>query len=379
MTTEKTDRPAVDGEGSVMVVTGGAGFIGSNFVRHMFEQTLTRIVVVDKLTPAGRLENLMDVLDGDRVCFVQADIADRAAMEQVFRDHRPTALVNLAAETSGPSIGTPAACVQTNLLGTFVLLDVAREYYASLDETARGAFRLLHVSTDEVYGSLGEEGCFSEVTPYAPSSPYAASKAGADHLVRAYHRTYGLPTLITNSSNNYGPYQAADKLIPQTIMNALDGRRLPIYGTGKNVRDWLHVEDHCAGLLLVLRGGRVGEKYNIGGFNERTLLEVVDAICGLLDLYVPPAKQAALASRGIATYAGLKTFVPERRRRDRRYAMDATRISYELRWRSQHTFATGLAQTVRWYLDNRGWWEAAMAAEGRASRERAPLVRAAGA
>jgi dTDP-glucose 4,6-dehydratase len=276
----------------------------------------------------------------------------------------------------GRSIGAPAPFVQTNLVGTYVLLDVAREYYASLDDAARAAFRLLQVSTDEVYSPLGDEGCFSELSPYGPNNPYAASKAGADHMVRAYHRTYGLPTLITNSSNNYGPYQAPDKLIPLTIASALEGRRLPIYGTGGNVRDWLHVEDHCAGLLLVLRGGRVGQRYNIGGLNERTLLDVIDAICGLLDLYAPPAKQAALASRGIATYSALKAFVPERRRQDRRYAIEASKIAYELRWRAQHTFATGLAQTVRWYLDNRGWWEGAT--EGKASRERVALARAVG-
>jgi len=356
----------------VWCVTGGAGFIGSNFVRQVLAETPVRIVIVDKLTYAGSLESLAGVIDDARVAFVRADIADRAAIDGVFHDHRPMGLVNFAAETHvDRSIDGPAAFVQTNVVGTFTLLDVARGYYDALDAGERERFRFLHVSTDEVYGSLGPEGLFSESTPYAPNSPYSATKAGADHLVRAYHHTYGLPALITNCSNNYGPYQFPEKLIPLTILQAVAGRPLPIYGTGANVRDWLHVEDHCTGIRLALVAGTPGEKYNIGGGNERTNLEVVDRICALLDRIVPPETNPRLP-KGTASYQALKTFVQDRPGHDARYAIDSSFIQRELGWKAKFDFDSGLEQTVRWYLDNAQWCEAVRA--GRYSGERLGLA-----
>ena len=332
-----------------LLVTGGAGFIGSNFVHHVLDHTPDRLVVVDKLTYAGSLLNLERPLKDPRVTFVQADIADRGAMTETFARHRPAAIVNLAAETHvDRSIDGPKAFVDTNIVGTFVLLETARTFAAALDMSAREAFRFLHVSTDEVYGTLGASGVFSEESPYAPNSPYAASKAAADHLVRAYGHTYGLPVVITNCSNNYGPYQFPEKLIPLMILNAIDGRPLPIYGDGGNVRDWLHVDDHCAGILLALSRGRVGEKYNVGGGNERTNLEIVDRICDLVDELAPaPAHRRKL-----------KTFVPDRPGHDRRYAIDAAKIRRELGWQPRHTFESGLRETVKWYLEHRDWCEA---------------------
>ena len=355
----------------VWCVTGGAGFIGSNFVRQLLADTPVRIVIIDKLTYAGSLDSLAGVTSDPRVAFVRADIADREAMSGIFREHRPAALVNFAAETHvDRSIDGPAAFVQTNLVGTFTLLDVARGYYDALDAPGRDRFRFLHVSTDEVYGSLGPEGLFSETTPYAPNSPYSATKAGADHLVRAYHHTYGLPVVITNCSNNYGPYQFPEKLIPLTILQALGGRQLPIYGTGANVRDWLHVEDHCSGIRLALLAGTPGEKYNIGGGNERTNLQVVEHICALLDRIVPPETNPRLPD-GVATYQALKTFVQDRPGHDARYAIDSSLIQRELRWTAKFDFDSGLEQTVRWYLDNPGWCDAVRA--GRYSGERLGL------
>src|SRR6266850_2686324 len=277
-----------------LLITGGAGFIGSNLVQHALLHTADRLVVVDKLTYAGSLLNLEQPLKDPRVSFVRADIADRAVMTRVFAEERPDAVLNLAAETHvDRSIDSPRAFVDTNIVGTFALLETARLFVTLLDEAARAAFRFLHVSTDEVYGTLGATGLFSEETPYAPNSPYAASKASADHLVRAYFHTYGLPVLITNCSNNYGPFQFPEKLIPLMLLNALDGKALPVYGDGKNIRDWLYVEDHCAGLLLVLRNGRAGERYNIGGGNERNNLEIVDRICDALDGLRPRAATPA--------------------------------------------------------------------------------------
>jgi dTDP-glucose 4,6-dehydratase len=335
-----------------LLITGGAGFIGSNLVQHALDHDpdhLVRLVIVDKLTYAGNLLNLERQLkDAARVTFVEADIADHDAIARVFEATRPDAVLNLAAETHvDRSIDGPRPFIDTNIVGTFVLLEAARRHVATLSARARGAFRFLHVSTDEVYGTLGATGQFSEETPYAPNSPYAASKASADHLVRAYFHTYGLPILITNCSNNYGPFQFPEKLIPLMILNALDLRPLPIYGDGGNVRDWLHVEDHCAGILLVLARGRVGEKYNIGGGGERTNLEIVDGICGALDELRPAAQSRR----------SLKTFVPDRPGHDRRYAIDASKISRELGWAPARTFETGLRETVRWYLEHRGWCE----------------------
>ncbi len=347
---------------ATLLITGGAGFIGSNLVHYALAHTADRIVVVDKLTYAGSLLNLESPLKDPRVTFVQADIADRDAMARVFSEHQPSAVLNLAAETHvDRSIDGPRLFVDTNIVGTLTLLETAREFVSRLPAAARDTFRFLHVSTDEVYGSLGDDGQFSEETAYAPNSPYAASKAGADHLARAYVHTYGLPVLITNCSNNYGPFQFPEKLIPLVILNALEGRPLPIYGDGGNVRDWLHVEDHCAGLLLVLAKGRVGEKYNVGGGNQRTNLEIVDSICDAID-ELRPTTQSRRA---------LKTFVPDRPGHDRRYAIDAAKIRQELGWSPRHTFETGLRDTVRWYLDHRDWCGQVQA--GRYDRQRLGL------
>jgi dTDP-glucose 4,6-dehydratase len=345
-----------------LLITGGAGFIGSNLVQHALAHTADRLVVVDKLTYAGSLLNLEAPLADRRVTFVQADIADRGAMMTLFAEAQPTAVLNLAAETHvDRSIDSPQPFIDTNIVGTYTLLEVARRHVALLPADAREAFRFLHVSTDEVYGALGPEGQFTEETPYAPNSPYAASKAAADHLVRAYFHTYGVPVLITNCSNNYGPFQFPEKLIPLVILNARDGRPLPIYGDGGHIRDWLHVDDHCAGILLVLRRGRLGEKYNIGGGNERTNLEIVDGICDAVD-----ALQPAASSR-----RALKTFVPDRPGHDRRYAIDAAKIRRELGWAPQRTFDAGLRDTVKWYLEHRDWCEAVQA--GRYDRTRLGL------
>jgi dTDP-glucose 4,6-dehydratase len=345
-----------------LLITGGAGFIGSNLVHYTLDHTTDRIVIVDKLTYAGSLLNLERPLSDPRVTFVQADIADRDTMARVFAEHRPSAVINLAAETHvDRSIDSPRPFIDTNVVGTFALLESARAYAGSLNAPARAGFRFLHVSTDEVYGTLGATGLFSEETPYAPNSPYAASKAAADHLVRAYFHTYGLPVLITNCSNNYGPFQFPEKLIPLMILNAIDGRPLPIYGDGGNVRDWLHVDDHCAGILLVLAKGRAGEKYNVGGGNERTNLAIVDLICDLLDDLAPTG----------ASHRTLKTFVPDRPGHDRRYAIDATKIRRELGWAPRRTFETGLGDTIRWYLEHRDWCEQIQS--GRYDRQRLGL------
>jgi dTDP-glucose 4,6-dehydratase len=351
-----------------IVVTGGAGFIGSNFVRHALARTDARVVVLDKLTYAGNLESLAEVSSHPRYAFVQADVADREAVRALFRDLRPSAVVNFAAETHvDRSIDDPAAFVRTNVTGAFELLEAARLFLRE-DPGASTRFRFLHVSTDEVYGTLGPTGAFSETTPYAPNSPYAASKAGADHLVRAYHETYRLPALLTNCSNNYGPFQFPEKLIPLMILNAVEGKNLPIYGDGGNVRDWLYVEDHCEGILLVLRKGAPGGKYNIGGGNERTNLQVVDALCAALEAELPSVKNPALAARGLASYAGLKTFVADRPGHDRRYAIDASKIRRELGWGPRHAFEDGLRDTVRWYLANRPWCAAVQSGSYRRER-----------
>jgi dTDP-glucose 4,6-dehydratase len=341
-----------------LVVTGGAGFIGSNFVRLALADRSTRVVVLDKLTYAGNLANLADVADDPRYAFVQADVTDGEAVAACFAEQRPTAVLNFAAESHvDRSIEGPRAFVDTNVVGTYVLLDAARRHWQALDGADRDGFRFLHVSTDEVYGSLGPTGAFREDTPYAPNSPYAASKAGADHLVRAWHRTYGLPAIVTNCSNNYGPYQFPEKLIPLMILNAVEGKPLPIYGDGSNVRDWIYVGDHCRGILEVLAGGRAGEKYNLGGAEERTNVEMVDAICAALERELPAAGNPAMTAAGKASYADLKTFVTDRPGHDQRYAIDDAKVRGELGWEPAHDLEDGLAETVRWYLANRDWCE----------------------
>src|SRR4030095_5725205 len=355
-----------------MLITGGAGFIGANFARHVLARPDARLVIIDKLTYAGTLANIDDVLRDQRVRFVKADIADKDAMTSIFNEHRPTSVVNFAAESHvDRSIDDPSSFIETNITGAFTLLEVSRGYLAKSDEGVKRAFRFLHVSTDEVYGSLPRTGTFSETTPYAPNSPYAASKASADHLVRAWHETYGLPAIITNCSNNYGPYQFPEKLIPLMLLNALEGKPLPIYGDGGNVRDWLYVEDHCAGILLALRSGRPGERYNIGGGDERTHLQIVDRLCAILDECLPAAANPALGAKGLASYFELKTFVPDRPGHDRRYAIDSAKIRAELGWKPDCDFESGLAKTVRWYFDNRKWCEAVLA--GKYGRERLGL------
>ena len=339
-----------------VLVAGGAGFIGSNFVRFLLAHTDARVVVLDRLTYAGNLASLADVRSNPRFAFVQGDIADREAVETLLRAHRPDAVVNLAAETHvDRSIDGPRPFVETNLVGTFELLDAVRRHLVTLDPGPRSRFRFLHVSTDEVYGSLGPTGRFAETSPYAPNSPYAASKAGADHLVRAYHETYRLPALLTNCSNNYGPFQYPEKLIPLMTLNAVEGRRLPIYGDGGNVRDWLHVEDHCAALLQVLRHGTLGGRYNVGAGDERTNLEIVDGICAALEAIRPAGGNPATVAQSVSRYADLRSFVADRPGHDRRYAVDATRLRTELGWRPAHEFYAGLRATVAWYLAHRDW------------------------
>ncbi|MFL6200973.1 MAG: dTDP-glucose 4,6-dehydratase [Thermoanaerobaculia bacterium] len=340
-----------------LLVTGGAGFIGCNFVRLALAETRARVVVLDKLTYAGSLENLADVLGDPRLVFVQGDIADRVEVRRVFAEHRPDAVVNFAAESHvDRSIEDAGAFIQTNVVGAFELLEAARRHMMD-------GFRFLHVSTDEVYGSLGPAGAFTETTPYAPNSPYAASKAGADHLVRAWHETYGLPALITNCSNNYGPYQFPEKLIPLMTLNALEGKSLPIYGDGGNVRDWIYVEDHCRGVLAALHRGRPGEKYNLGGRSERTNLQIVDALCEILETERPAAR----------SYKELKTFVADRPGHDRRYAIDDEKARTELGWEPRQSFESGLRATVRWYLQNRAWCDAVQS--GKYGRERLGLLK----
>jgi dTDP-glucose 4,6-dehydratase len=335
-----------------ILVTGGAGFIGSNFVLSTIEAAAaTSIVTLDKLTYAGNVENLASIDGNPRHVLVRGDICDAALVGSLLREHRPQAIVHFAAESHvDRSISSPEAFIQTNVHGTFTLLEQARNYWSGLDEPARRAFRFLHVSTDEVYGSLSaEDAAFSETTPYAPNSPYAASKAASDHLARAYYHTYGLPVLTTNCSNNYGPYHFPEKLIPLTILNALDGNPLPVYGDGMNVRDWLFVRDHCSAIRRVLEAGRPGETYNVGGNSERTNIDVVKAICDLLDEMRPNPSGASRRE--------LITYVKDRPGHDRRYAIDATKIQRELNWKPEMPFEEGLRKTIAWYLDNLKWVE----------------------
>ena len=331
-----------------LLVTGGAGFIGSNFVLDWLAQSDEPVLNLDALTYAGNMENLA-ALDGDpRHVFVRGDICDRALIDRLLAEHRPRALLHFAAESHvDRSIHGPAAFVRTNVEGTFTLLEAARAYWHGVPPSERAAFRFHHVSTDEVYGSLGpDDAAFTETHPYQPNSPYSASKAASDHLVRAWFHTYGLPVLTTNCSNNYGPYHFPEKLIPLMIVNALAGKPLPIYGDGLNVRDWLYVKDHCAAIRAVLAHGRPGEVYNIGGWNERTNRQIVDAVCALLDELRPDPS---------GPYRRLISFVTDRPGHDRRYAIDARKIERELGWRPAETFETGIRKTVQWYLDHEGW------------------------
>ncbi|BCM51996.1 dTDP-glucose 4,6-dehydratase [Escherichia coli] len=338
-----------------ILVTGGAGFIGSAVVRHIINNTQDSVINVDKLTYAGNLESLADVSDSERYIFEHADICDAAAMARIFAQHQPHAVMHLAAESHvDRSITGPAAFIETNIVGTYVLLEAARNYWSALDSDKKNSFRFHHISTDEVYGDLPhpdevnnteELPLFTETTAYAPSSPYSASKASSDHLVRAWKRTYGLPTIVTNCSNNYGPYHFPEKLIPLVILNALEGKALPIYGKGDQIRDWLYVEDHARALYTVVTEGKAGETYNIGGHNEKKNIDVVLTICDLLDEIVPKEK----------SYREQITYVADRPGHDRRYAIDAENIGRELGWKPQETFESGIRKTVEWYLSNTKW------------------------
>ena len=338
------------------LVTGGAGFIGSNLVHRILRDPDACVVVLDRLTYAGNLDNLAPVANDPRFTFAQGDICDRELVRSLLASHQPCVVFNLAAESHvDRSIDGPGEFVRTNVVGTFEMLDASRQYWAALDAADRDRFRFVHVSTDEVYGSLGLEGFFTEQTRYAPNSPYAASKAGADHLARAWFHTFGLPTVTTNCSNNYGPYQFPEKLIPLVILNALEGKPLPVYGDGQNIRDWLFVGDHCEALLLAANKGCPGETYNIGGHNERSTLQVVEAICDVLDQLRPPASNDKLRARAIPSHRALIQLVTDRPGHDRRYAIDPTRITTELGWAPSLAFDQGIRATVSWYLENRTW------------------------
>ncbi|PCI62104.1 MAG: dTDP-glucose 4,6-dehydratase [Kordiimonadales bacterium] len=330
-----------------IIVTGGAGFIGSAVCRHLVQDLGFTAINVDKLTYAGNLSSLKEIEDSPNYHFEQLDICDRAALDAVFAKHQPDGVMHLAAESHvDRSITGAGEFIQTNIIGTFNMLEAARAYWMGLDDTGKEKFRFLNVSTDEVYGSLGDEGLFEETTPYDPSSPYSASKASADHLANAWFETYKFPVVISNCSNNYGPYHLPEKLIPLVILNALDGQPLPIYGDGSNVRDWLYVEDHAVALFTILTKGRLGQKYNVGGRNERTNLEVVNRICETLDKLRP--KDSA--------YADQITYVTDRPGHDARYAIDATKLESELGWKAKENFETGIEKTIQWYLDNEWWW-----------------------
>jgi dTDP-glucose 4,6-dehydratase len=334
-----------------ILLTGGAGFIGSAVVRHIIENTEDTVINVDKLTYAGNLESLSPVSDNDRYHFEQADICDAAAMSAILTRYQPDAVMHLAAESHvDRSIDGPAAFIETNIVGTYTLLEAVRSYWNALEEPTKSAFRFHHISTDEVYGDLeNPEDLFTEQTPYAPSSPYSASKASSDHLVRAWRRTYGLPVLVTNCSNNYGPYHFPEKLIPHIILNAIQGKDLPVYGDGSQIRDWLHVEDHARALYRVVTEGEVGETYNIGGHNEKQNIDVVRSICRLLDELHPQSP--------VTPHESLIKFVTDRPGHDKRYAIDASKMQQELDWVPEETFESGLRKTVNWYLENREWWQ----------------------
>lgn len=337
-----------------IIVTGGAGFIGSAVVRHLIQETPHRVLNLDKLTYAGNLDSLIAISNNPRYRFVQDDLCDRSALDRLFAEFRPDIIMHLAAESHvDRSIDGPGTFIQTNVVGTFTLLEAARCHWRQLDDQAKQHFRFHHISTDEVYGDLhGTDDLFSETTPYEPSSPYSASKAASDHLVRAWLRTYGLPTVVTNCSNNYGPFHFPEKLIPHMILNALHGKPLPVYGDGQQIRDWLYVEDHARALVKVATRGVVGETYNIGGHNEQKNLHVVHTICDLLEELAADRKPA-----GVAQYRDLITFVKDRPGHDARYAIDASKIERELSWKPQETFESGMRKTVQWYLEHESWWQ----------------------
>lgn len=352
-----------------ILVTGGAGFIGSAVIRHIIYNTSDSVVNVDKLTYAGNLESLAAVSNHSRYAFEQVDVCDRASLNRVFKDHQPDAVMHLAAESHvDRSIDGPAEFIATNIVGTYTLLEAARQYWNSLDTARRTGFRFHHISTDEVYGDLaGPEDLFTEQTPYDPSSPYSASKASSDHLVRAWHRTYGLPILITNCSNNYGPYHFPEKLIPLMILNALEGKPLPVYGKGNQVRDWLYVDDHARALYKVVTEGKIGETYNIGGHNEKQNIEVVQIICTLLEELAPQSPHGK-SQDNPEGFEKLITYVQDRPGHDLRYAIDATKIKRELGWQPEETFESGIRKTVQWYLDNLEWCKRAQ--DGSYQRQR---------
>ena len=343
-----------------VLITGGTGFIGSAVSRRFIRESDDQICVFDKLTYAGNLDSLQEIVGNSRYYFVHADICDRARVVEILGGFQPDVVMHLAAESHvDRSIDGPAAFIEINVVGTFTLLDATLDYWRGLDRARADAFRFLHISTDEVFGSLDTEGFFREDTPYAPNSPHSASKAGSDHLARAWRETYGLPTIVTNCSNNYGPYQFPEKLIPLIVLNAIDEKPLPVYGRGENTRDWLFVDDHASALMLVARAGKVGETYNVGGRNEKRNIEVVSMICDILD---------EIAPRAAGSYRDLIAFVQDRPGHDQRYAIDCAKIEREIGWRPTETFETGLRKTVHWYLDNPAWWQAIRTGKYRGER-----------